>query len=218
MAHPSSHAAASNYASVGFSSRMNWGTKPALLLIDVSVAYWTPGSPLDISSNPDYPEAAAAPDSMRRLLAAARKGGVPVIWTTVKYETMDEAGLFYNKAKMLDVWMDSDERKLGAWVEGLVPIDGEEIVVKKYPSAFFETGFKERLGAMGVDTVVICGVSTSGCVRASALDAMCSGFRPMVSFAKQSKHLEVIVLTCHSLLLRLVVIDRKRFKRRICLI
>jgi nicotinamidase-related amidase len=163
---------------------MGWGEKPALILIDVCVAYWTPGSPLDISSNPAYPAAAASPDSMRRLLAAARKGGVPVIWTTVKYDKdgeMKDAGLFYHKAKMLDVWMEGDSRGYGAWMEGLEPLEGEELVVKKYASAFFETDLKKRLAEIGIDTLVICGVSTSGCVRASALDAMCSGFRPMVS-------------------------------------
>jgi nicotinamidase-related amidase len=76
---------------------------------------------------------------MRDLLAAARAGGVPVIWTQVKYDDMREAGLFYAKAKSLDVWKTGDERALAAWVEGLVPQDGESVVQKRYPSAFFGT-------------------------------------------------------------------------------
>lgn len=73
------------------------------MLVDVCQAYFTPGSPLDTSSNP---ASAASPDVMRRLLGAAREGKVPVIWTQVKYdrEDMADAGLFYLKAKVLDVW------------------------------------------------------------------------------------------------------------------
>ena len=99
------------------------------------------------------------------------------------------------------MWQKGDERGFGNWVEGLEPKQdrGEWIVKKKYPSAFFGTTLATDLYTRGVDTVVICGVSTSGCVRgesvvafttiakmvlltskATALDAMCHGFRPMV--------------------------------------
>ena len=84
-----------------------------------------------------------------------------------------------------------DERGLDGVVEGLEPrteggrdgrVEGgdEWVVKKKYPSAFFGTTLATDLYVRGVDTVVVCGVSTSGCVRASVLDAMCYGFRPMV--------------------------------------
>ncbi len=121
----------------GFGNRIGWGKRPALLLIDVCQAYWTPDSPLDTSSNPASVESL---DVMRRLLAAARAeaaggdGGkqVPVIWTTVKYKSdMSDAGLFYSKAKQLSIWAEGDERGLGGWVEGLVPVEGEEVVAKK---------------------------------------------------------------------------------------
>jgi len=173
------HAASASYVSSGFSNRMGWGSRPALLLIDVCTAYYTPGSPLDITSNP---AAAASPASMRRLLAAARAGNVPVIWTQVKYTSpsLADAGLFWHKAKLLTVFADGDPRGLGDWVQGLVPVVGETVIVKKMPSAFFGTTLASELYVAGVDTLVICGVSTSGCVRASALDAMQSGFRPMV--------------------------------------
>jgi nicotinamidase-related amidase len=159
---------------------MGWGTRPALLLIDVCTAYWTPNSPLDLSSNP---AGAASPSSMRRLLVAARAGHVPVIWSKVVYTdpAMADAGLFWTKAKVLDVWREGDERGLDAWVEGLEPAEGETVVVKKFASAFFGTGLEGVLRGEGVDTVVVCGVSTSGCVRATTLDAMQYGFRPMVS-------------------------------------
>lgn len=158
---------------------MGWGSKPALMIIDVCKAYWTPGSPLDISSNP---AAAAAPDSMRRLLAAARKGGTPVVWIQVEYTHPDmaDAGLYYRKAKVLSVWQRDDPRGLMECMEGLEPGPMDVVVKKKYVSAFFGTSLATELKLLGVDTLVICGVSTSGCVRGSTLDAMQYGFRPMV--------------------------------------
>lgn len=174
------HAQSDSYAESGFCTKMGWGSRPALLLIDVCKAYWTPGSPLDISSNA---AAAAAPDSMRRLLVAARAGGAPVVWTAVEYHDpqMRDAGLFWRKAKVLDIWRAGDPRGLGGWVDdGLRPADGEVLVKKKYASGFFGTTLASELACLNVDTVVIAGVSTSGCVRATTLDAMQNGYRPMV--------------------------------------
>lgn len=176
------HPDTASYANSGFGNRMGWGFRPALLLIDVCKAYWTPGSPLDLSA---HAPSMACPDVMRRLLAAARMGGCPVLWTAVEYARdgdMRDAGLFWRKSKSLDVWRVGDERGLAEWVEGLKPTAGESVLKKKYASAFFGTVLATELRVLGVDTLVICGVSTSGCVRASALDAMQNGFRPMVSF------------------------------------
>lgn len=91
---------------------------------------------------------------------------------------MSDAGIAYQKAKVLDIWKAGDPRGLDAWVEGLKAMDGEEVVLKQFPSAFFGTGLEKLLREKGVDTVVVCGVSTSGCVRATTLDALCHGFRP----------------------------------------
>lgn len=170
------------FSQTGFGNRMGWGARPVLLLIDVCRAYWTPGSPLDLSS---HAPSASSPEVMRRLLAAARDAGTPVVWTTVEYTDggMKDAGLFWRKTKNLDVWKVDDTRGLSDWVEGLVPREGELVIKKKYPSAFFGTTLATDLRVMGADTVVLCGVSTSGCVRGSTLDAMQHGFRPMVSIA-----------------------------------
>lgn len=168
-----------DYARVGFSQKMGWGKRPALILIDVCKAYWSAGSPLDTSANPESVE---APASMRVLLAAARSAKVPVIWTKVYYdrEDMADAGLMYLKAKVLTVWQKGDTRGFDGYVDGLVPEPEELIVTKKMPSAFFGTTLAADLHLLNVDTLVLCGVSTSGCVRASTLDAMQNGFRPMV--------------------------------------
>ncbi|CZT15655.1 related to Maleamate amidohydrolase [Ramularia collo-cygni] len=179
MTAPTSHAEAASYRASGFANRLGWGQKPALLLIDVCKAYFHPTSPLSLLSNP---AASASPDVMRNLLSAARSSpdNIPIIWTKVAYGDMAEAGIFYHKAKVLEVFHHDDPRGLGDWIEGLEPREGETVVTKKYPSAFFGTDLEKMLREEGVDSVVVCGVSTSGCVRASVLDALCYGFRPMV--------------------------------------
>ncbi|KAJ5930147.1 hypothetical protein N7466_005640 [Penicillium verhagenii] len=172
------HLSATSYAQSGFSNRMGWGKRPALLIIDVCKAYWTEGSPLSLLGNP---AAESAPESMRHLLSAAREGEVPVVWSEVKYSRpdMSDAGLFWLKAKPLDVWLEGDKRGLADYVDGLEPAIHDTVVVKKYASAFFGTTLATELQTLNVDTLVICGVSTSGCVRATTLDAMQHGFRPM---------------------------------------
>jgi nicotinamidase-related amidase len=174
------HPENSSYKSAGFGNRIGWGKTPALLLIDVCQAYWTENSPLSTLSNP---ASVASLDVMKNLLAAAREGKVPVIWTTCGYDCddMSDAGIFWRKSKSLDIWKKGDPRGLADWVDGLVPTSSEPVITKKYPSAFFGTDLATRLTVLGVDTLVICGVSTSGCVRASTLDGMQYGYRPMVS-------------------------------------
>ena len=174
------HPDAASYAASGFGTVMGWGRRPALILVDVCKAYWAPGSPLDTTA---HAASAASPSVMRRLLATARMHSIPVFWTAVAFTEpeMADAGLFWLKAKTLDVWHKDDTRGLGEWMAGLEPQDGERVVMKKYPSAFLGTTLQTELMVRGVDTVVICGVSTSGCVRAMTLDALQYGFRPMVS-------------------------------------
>ncbi|KAH9897581.1 N-carbamoylsarcosine amidase [Xylariomycetidae sp. FL2044] len=180
----SDHPQYADYQAVGFGKRLGWGKRPALLLVDVCAAYWKPGSPLDLSHNA---EGAASPDEMRRLLAAARAGGVPVVWAQVRYNhpRMLDGGVQAKKTKTILAWQDGDTSGLDALMPGLEPADddddeGETVVLKRNPSAFFGTTLATDLLLLGVDTLTICGVSTSGCVRATAADAMCHGFRPMV--------------------------------------
>jgi nicotinamidase-related amidase len=174
------HSDHKSYVRSGLAGRIGWGSRPALLLVDVCNAYWTKDSPLDTSSNP---ASAAAPTSIAKLVAAARNGQVPLIWTRVEYTEpdMSDAGLFFYKAPLLTVFQKGRGSGLEDWVPGLEPAaEGETVLAKRYPSAFFGTDLNTRLQLKGIDTLVICGVSTSGCVRATALDAMCFGFRPMV--------------------------------------
>jgi len=120
---------------------MDWGLRPALLIIDVCLAYWTPASPLFLGTAETNPAAAAVPDAIRRLLTTARKEGVPVFHSQVEYtrDDMSDAGLFWRKSKVLDCWKKGDERGLMNAVEGIEVGEGEGVVVKKYASAFFGT-------------------------------------------------------------------------------
>jgi len=169
MAGPS---ASDNYAGV-FEGRLQPGTRPALLIVDVVTAYLDEGSALYMAS------AAAARDSNARLAKSARAAGVPVVFTNVSYKPDgSDGGVFYRKAPVLKAFIEGSP--LGAFPPELTPEPGDKVFTKQYPSAFFGTGLAEVLHAEGVDTVIVTGYSTSGCVRASALDAMQYGFVPLV--------------------------------------
>ncbi|MGI8880134.1 MAG: isochorismatase family protein [Jatrophihabitans sp.] len=157
-----------------FSGTLGWGRRPALLLIDMMRAYFTPGSPLQLPSE-------AAVTGCAQLLDAARAADVPVIHTVVRYQAgAIDGGLFVRKVGALAVLAEGAEGRLGEIVPRLMPRPDELVVSKQYASAFFGTSLASTLTAQGIDTVVIGGVSTSGCVRASATDAMQHGFRPLV--------------------------------------
>jgi maleamate amidohydrolase len=113
------------------------------------------------------------------VLEAARAGGVPVVFTTVRYQAGGaDGGLFYRKVPALEVFQAGSA--LGELPEVLAPGPGEVVVTKQYASAFFGTSLAASLTAWQVDTCVICGLTTSGCVRATAVDALQHGFVPLV--------------------------------------
>ena len=161
-----------DYRRSGFNRRLGFGDRPALVVVDMCRAYFTPESPLFL----DRPEVV---DRCHALLDAARASGLPVIWTRVEFEPGGaDGGVFYRKVGALSVFDRGGD--LGGWVDGLEPIAGELVVTKQYASAFFGTSLAATLTSRAVDTVVVCGVSTSGCVRATALDACQHGFVPIV--------------------------------------
>ncbi|GAA0529607.1 N-carbamoylsarcosine amidohydrolase [Paractinoplanes ferrugineus] len=163
-----------DYAAAGFARRLGWGSRPAVLLVDPALAYTSPESPLFLKSGQ------AAAQAMAALAREARDQGVPVIWTRVHYadESCAEAPLFAAKVPALKVFADGNP--LGAFAPPLAPARGELVVVKHYASAFAGTSLAAWLASHSIDTLVIAGYSTSGCVRASTLDALQNGFRPIV--------------------------------------
>jgi maleamate amidohydrolase len=161
-----------DYAAAGFGGKLAFGGRPALLVIDVVQAYLQAGSPL-------YAAVEAARDSNIRLVHAARAAGIPVVFTNVVYTAGGaDGGIFFRKVPALSAFLQGSP--LGAFPPGLAPLPSEIVISKQYPSAFYATSLAAALRSMGVDTLVMGGFSTSGCVRASAMDAMQHGFIPYV--------------------------------------
>jgi maleamate amidohydrolase len=156
-----------------FSGRVGWGTAPALVVVDLCRAYTEPDGPFAL------PDVAGAVDANAQLLRAARDAGVPVVWTSVHYAAdLSDGGWFVRKVPALEAFA---EGASGDWGElSLLPVVGEPVVEKQFASGFAGTGLAELLRGLEVDTVVVTGVSTSGCVRATATDALTEGFRPIV--------------------------------------
>jgi maleamate amidohydrolase len=156
-----------------FSGRVGWGRRPAVLVIDLCRAYTEPGGPFAL------PDPGPAVSATRDLVTAARAGGSPVLWTAVRYARgLADGGLFVRKVPALAAFAEDAPGDWGALT--LEPAPGEPVVVKQYASAFFGTALASTLIGLGVDTLLLAGVSTSGCVRATAMDALNSGFRPQV--------------------------------------
>jgi maleamate amidohydrolase len=161
-----------DYARAGFGGRLAFGRSPALLIVDAVEAYTRPGAPL-------YADQQGALASLVRLAEAARTADVPVVFTRVAYQAGGlDGGVFFRKVSALRLFEGDGE--LGGFPQSLTPGGGDLVVTKQYASAFFATSLASTLRAAGVDTVVIGGYSTSGCVRASAVDALQHGFIPFV--------------------------------------
>ena len=160
-----------NYAKA-YNVRVGFGLRPALILIDFCEAYFDPGC--DLFADVDDALASAL-----RIREAARAAAVPVILTNVAYHPNGiNGGRFFEKAAPLKNFIQGSP--MGAWPKGLVPHADELVISKQYPSAFFATSLASTLTAMGVDSVILTGLTTSGCVRATCVDAMSHGFRTAV--------------------------------------
>jgi maleamate amidohydrolase len=157
----------------GFHGRAGFGGKPALLVVDVNVGFTDDQSPL----------ACALDDvvlAIDRLLREFRKAEFPVVYTTVSYSAGDKvaAAAFLDKIPAL-LTLEAGSR----WVEidpRIAPLPHEPVLNKLFASAFFGTPLASLLASAGCDSVVVTGASTSGCVRATAVDALQHGYRPVV--------------------------------------
>jgi len=157
-----------NYAKA-FANRIGFGERPALVLIDFAKAYFDTECEL-------YADVEPALQSALRVREAAHAVGIPVFLTRVVYHPSGlDGGRFFEKTLPLRHFIEG--APMGDWAEGLIPRPDELIVSKQYPSAFFGTSLASTLTALRVDTVLLGGLSTSGCVRASCVDAVSHGFR-----------------------------------------
>ncbi|GLZ06282.1 N-carbamoylsarcosine amidase [Actinomadura sp. NBRC 104412] len=164
-----------DYASAGFGRSLDWGASPAVIVIDMVRAYFQPGAELYMGTRDCL-------DSAARVIDAARTGGVPVLFTRVAYGPDGvDGGLFYRKVGALRHFAaGAPDAALGEIMPEVAPRPDELVLVKQYASAFFGTSLSSTLAAARIDTLVICGVSTSGCVRATAVDAISHGYVPIV--------------------------------------
>jgi len=162
-----------NYAGV-WDNRMGFGKKPAILVIDLLQGYTLPGAPLYA------PGVVKCVKEVPELLKVARKQKVPVIHTRVFYNpaNFEDGGAWIRKAPVLKALVPGNE--YAEFCPEVKPPKGETVIVKNYASCFFGTSLAAMLTAQGVDTVIITGCTTSGCIRASAVDAVQNGFRPIV--------------------------------------
>lgn len=198
------------FTSRGFGQTIGYGRRPAVLVIDMIRAFTDPAMMLGA----DLAEEIAG---TRLLLTAARNAGWPVLFSTVAYDDLDfeDAGIWALKQKgVLTLRAGTASVELDP---RLVREPRDSWLVKKYASCFFGTDLSARLVSRGVDTLLLAGCTTSGCVRATAVDACQSGFRPMVVrecvgdrsraaheqslFDLQAKYADVVTLAdaCHYL-------------------
>jgi nicotinamidase-related amidase len=160
------------YAAARLGQSVTLGSHPAVLVVDFSCGFTDPECTLGADMTAEV-------DGTKRLLDAARAKGLPVVFTTIGYEpSLKDGGLWLQKVPSLG------ELQIGGrWVEidpRLEPRDDETIVLKKGASAFFGTNLPSILVSQGVDSVILCGATTSGCIRATAIDLLQYGYPTLV--------------------------------------
>jgi maleamate amidohydrolase len=161
-----------NYTGV-FDGKVGFGRNPAVVVIDFTLAYTTPGSPFFAEG-----VVRAVADTVP-LLQAARAAGIPVIHTKVMYHPSGaDGGWFVRKVPALRKLVPGEP--LAEIDPKVAPLAEEVVIVKQYPSPFFGTPLAPMLATLGVDTLILAGCSTSGCVRAGALDGVQHGYRVIV--------------------------------------
>ena len=161
-----------NYKGV-WDSRIGFGNKAALIVIDFMQGYTTEGSPLFA------PGVVTAVAESVELLAQARALGIPLMHTNIRYQPgFADGGIWVKKAPVMKAMVAGNP--LAEFCPEMLPLSSELVFTKQYASSFFGTSLAATLVAQGVDTVVLIGCSTSGCIRATAVDAVQHGFRTIV--------------------------------------
>jgi maleamate amidohydrolase len=163
------------YRSRGFQRRIGYGTRPALLVIDLANAWTRPGNAFACEGMDEIIS------GTQRLLASFRARGLPIVYTTTAYDVVDgpasDMGVWGRKVPLEVLRAGSPEAAID---DRIAPQVGEHVIVKKRASAFHGTHLSGLLKAAGVDTVIVVGVTACCCVRNTAEDAVADGFRPIV--------------------------------------
>lgn len=160
----------------GLGASSGFGVRPAVIVVDFSLGFTDPASPLGAPADAPYDDALRA---TRTLLDALRVRELPVAFTTVSYpDGPHEAAHFLAKVPSLALlrdgsrWAQLDPR-LGAR-------PAEPVWIKRFASAFFGPPLHDWLRAQRADTLIVCGATTSGCVRATVVDGLQHGYRVIV--------------------------------------
>ena len=155
-----------------FGGKLGFGKTPALILIDFVRAYFDHTSSL-------YAGVDDALVSALRLRDLARRSGTMIIYTRVQYQADgSDGGTFFKKVPALQNFVAGSP--MSEWAIGVYPANNELVITKQYASAFFGTSLAATLTANRIDTVILTGLTTSGCVRATCVDAVSHGFIPIV--------------------------------------
>ena len=161
-----------NYKNV-FDGRIGFGHSPIILVVDFVQGYTKPEYPLYAE---DVVTAVAESQDIVRL---ARQHSIPVVFTRVVYHNNGfDGGLWVKKIPVLRSL--TAEAPAAQFCESLQPEEGDVVITKQYASAFFGTSLSSMLAARRTDTIILIGCSTSGCIRATAVDGMQHGFRVIV--------------------------------------
>jgi len=148
------------------------GSSPALVVVDMCRGFIDPSSPLGF-------ECKEVIKANIKLVQKFRAQKLPVIFTTTIYRDISEASVFRSKIPALNIL--EPESDAVSFIDELAPSLDEMIIEKKFASAFFDTDLAAYLQNLNIDSVIISGVTTSGCVRATALDAMQNNFLTTVA-------------------------------------
>jgi nicotinamidase-related amidase len=161
-----------DYERKGFAGRSGYGKNPLLLVVDFINGFTDPKSPLGGNF-------ASELNATRQLQEAFRRAGLPIAYTTIGYAPdLRDGGLFVKKVPSLAILQRGSP--LTQQDARLAPRPAERIFEKQYASAFFGTDLNSHLCALGIDTVVMAGCTTSGCIRASAIDSLQNGYHTIV--------------------------------------
>ncbi|HLU60266.1 MAG TPA: isochorismatase family protein [Pseudonocardia sp.] len=162
------------YQRAGFGAAVPRGERPAIVVVDLTNGFTDPAEP----TGADLSEVVAA---TAELIEAARPAGVPVVFTTIAYTAAEADGDAVRWLAKAPGMRALREGSRAVAVDDRLPVEpGDHLITKKGASAFFGTGLAALLAGLRVDTVLVCGATTSGCVRATCVDAVQSGFSVLV--------------------------------------
>ena len=164
------------YRERGFARRIGFGKRPALVSVDLANAWTRPGNPFTCEGVDDR-----IIPAMQRLLEACRANGHPVVHVTTAYQVTDrenphsDMGLWHHKIPVEAV--DLKDEALWAIDDRIAPVEGEWVMIKKRASSFSGTPLAGYLRSIGVDTILVTGVTATACVRTTICDGLAEGFR-----------------------------------------